>query len=924
MQKTFLPAAIFAAVSVLFIAHAPSTVKKQTVYAEDDENPAGRLKWELSRLADPSTGKIPDHIRQKELAFASTLPSDACLQSRIQSQWNARGPWNVGGRTRALAMDVLDENTLVAGNTSGGIWKTTDGGTTWTKVTPPLQNPGITCIAQDTRVGKTNTWYAGTGEGYGQSAGETGAYYLGNGLLTSTDNGNTWTPIASTVSNTPQTFDKWGDIVWNIALNPADTANDVIYAAGCLTGILKSINGGTTWTAVKGTITPSGSSSYFTDVAVTPTGVIYCTLSSDGGQKGIWRSPDGVNWTQIIPGNFPAAYNRLVIGISPQDESQVYILGNTPNAGMPDTNFLGQVEWNSLWKYKYLSGNGSGSGGLWTDLSANVPSRGGLFDKFNCQGSYDLVVRVHPNDTNTVFIGGTDLYRSTSGFYDTLSTTFIGGYQKGATLPVVNVYQNHHPDQHHLLFKPSNPSVMYSSNDGGIFRTNDCLASSVTWTTLNNGYLTSMFYTCALDHAQNTDIVIGGAQDNGSWFTNNTNLTTPWVTPRGGDGSYCYVADNAANYYFSIQNGKMMRSTLDGSGNVLTFARIDPIGGKGYQFINPYTIDPNNMNRMYLAGGKNLWRNDSLNFIPMVGNYDSISKGWIKFPDTVPTTNATITAVAVSKNPANIVFYGTSSKRVYRVDNANIGTPTPLDITPTTLFPGAYVSCVAIDPTDANKVMVAFSNYSTYSIFSTANALAAVPTWVKAGGNLEQFVNGTGNGPSVRWLSIMPVSDGTVYLAATSTGLYATDTLMGTSTVWVQQGTNTIGNVVCDMIDWRASDGRVIVATHANGIYSSVITSVNDVATVHNIENSNELTLNNYPNPFSSQTTIEYSLKERSKVMLNVLDERGRIVQPLVNTEQNAGRYALVFDRKGLANGIYYCSLEAGPLRKTAKLMLIE
>ena len=80
---------------------------------------------------------------------------------------------------------------------------------------------------------------------------------------------------------------------------------------------------------------------------------------------------------------------------------------------------------------------------------------------------------------------------------------------------------------------------MISTNDGGIFKTMDNTASTISWTSLNNGYLTTQFYTCAIDHATSSDIVIGGAQDNGSWFTNSANFLNPWVTPRGGDGSYC-------------------------------------------------------------------------------------------------------------------------------------------------------------------------------------------------------------------------------------------------------------------------------------------------------------------------------------------------------------------------------------------------
>ena len=94
----------------------------------------------------------------------------------------------------------------------------------------------------------------------------------------------------------------------------------------------------------------------------------------------------------ITPPTFPTTYNRIVMNYSPTDPNQLYFLANTPGFGSPDTNFLKQVEWNSLWKYTYLSGDGDSAGGRWINLSANLPHSGGTFDKYNCQGSYDMVV----------------------------------------------------------------------------------------------------------------------------------------------------------------------------------------------------------------------------------------------------------------------------------------------------------------------------------------------------------------------------------------------------------------------------------------------------------------------------------------------------------------------------------------------------
>jgi photosystem II stability/assembly factor-like uncharacterized protein len=888
-----------------------------------DEDAFGRLNYEWMMLRDPATGRIPDHIREKELAFAATLPKDVpapyAKSTGTTANWQSRGPWNVGGRTRAFGIDVSNENNLIAGSCSGGMWRSTDGGSSWTMTTPSTQYPSVSCLCQDTRPGHANVWYYGTGEAYGASATATGAYYLGNGIYKSTDSGVTWSVLPATTTPALTVFDTWADLIWNIAVNPAATSQDVVYAAA-YGGIYKSTDGGTTWNAVLGN---TGTSSYFTDIAITSTGVVYASLSSDGTQKGIFRSADGVTFTNITPANFPAAYNRVKIGVSPANENQVYFLGNTPGYGYPDTTFTGDIDWNSLWRYTYISGDGSGAGGNWQDRSQNLPRTGGTFDKFQSQGSYDLVVKGKPNDTNVIFIGGTNLYRSTTAFADASHTAFIGGYVPGASLPVVNAYPNHHPDQHDVAFLPSNPNVMISANDGGIFKTTDNTVSSVSWTPLNNGYLTSMFYTCALDHASTNNVIIGGAQDNGSWFTNSSSPTVPWVTPRSGDGSYCAIANGGSAYYFSIQNGKMMRARLNASGGVDSFARIDPIGGTGYLFINPYVLDPNDDNTMYLAGGKYLWRNNNLAGIPYAGNWDSISTNWVRFPDSVVGNGVKISAIAVSKSPANRVYFGTSSKRLYRIDNANSGTPAPVDITSysgAAAFPPGYISSIAVDPNNADHVMVAFSNYGVYSVFYTADGGT---NWTKVAGNLETSLNGSGNGPSVRWVSMIPLSDGMVYLAGTSVGLFAAKSLDSTATVWTQQGVNTIGNVVVDMMDYRSTDGLVAVATHAHGIYSARLLRVNDVG-VHNLSSEPDAGLTNYPNPFRSATTLKFNLKKRAIVSLQVLDELGRPVRVLVNDELSSGEHRYEFSAADLPPGVYYCRLKAGTFTETRRILKLE
>lgn len=306
MKKNILPvltAILF--VSVIFFIYRFTDKKMHTTHqhfnaAEDAED---FLKWDQMRLADPATGKIPEGIRAKELAFAANLPNDAqSLYHKTASvNWLMRGPWNVGGRTRSFAADVQNEAILLAGTAAGGMWRSTDTGKTWALTTPLAIEQSVSCMAQDVRTKHSNVWYYGSGECYGTSASATGAFYLGNGLYRSLDDGQTWKVLPATNNNTVA-FKSFWQALWNVATDPSapDSVSPVYVAS--LGAVYRSSDTGNTWKTVLGGNT--NAYSYYTDVQVSKTGVVYVTLSSDGPQKGIWRSIDGIKYTNITPSNF--------------------------------------------------------------------------------------------------------------------------------------------------------------------------------------------------------------------------------------------------------------------------------------------------------------------------------------------------------------------------------------------------------------------------------------------------------------------------------------------------------------------------------------------------------------------------------------------------------------------------------------------
>ena len=862
MKRIFYFLSTVLAAFLLFLIFYSSDGNKQSVIGTvsggdgNTDSPHDRYSWMLERLKDPATGEIPPNIRRKELEFAKKLPKDNMLRSL---DWLARGPYNIGGRTRAFAADILDENHLVAGATTGGVWNSYNGGQSWTRATGPEHFPSVSCMVQDSRPGKTNIWYYGTGEARGGYV--TSQFFMGDGCYKSTDNGQSWQVLESTQTNLPQSFDGDWNFVNRLAVDPSVDTADIVYAA-TYGGIYRSTDGGISWTKKVGNASPS---TYYSDLAITSTGVVYATLDSESGNKGIWRSDGGEQWTNITPWDtFPNNFDRIVIAINPQNENSVYFLGSTPGAGQHTEAFFGYEDYNSLWKYTYQSGNGSDSGGYWQNLSSGIPNNGLPFDNFYTQVNYNMMIAISPHDSNTIVLGATNLYLSTDGFTSMNNTKHIGGYWEHSHLPsgYWGSYLNHHPDQHWAFFSPNDSNVLYSANDGGIFKTLHLYDSIVSWDRLNNGYQTTQAYTVGFDRTATDDVLVAGFQDNANYYVNTSDTTAEWTMPLNGDGSYMGITPNKEFYYLSINRGKIYKMQLDNDGQVTGFNRIDPAAANknDYLFINPLLLNPHDPTMMYVAGGRKLWRNDALNTIPLAGNHDTIFTGWSYFSDTINNTGTQISALAVSVAPPNILWYGTSNRRIYKLENANTGDPSPVQM-PLAGFPAAYVSRIAVHPHHSDTVIVVFSNYNVYSLYYTIDG---GDSWIKGAGNLEEGSTGGGSGPSFGCVEILPRTDGNLYFVGTSIGAFVTWKLDSMNTEWTQLGSNRFGNIIVEDIKARETDGLVVIGTYGKGIYSTHIEHVSDLFPEAGIEETvaNQIHFNVFPNPVSR--VLNYHLDQFS------------------------------------------------------------
>lgn len=900
-------------------AHAiQAMMKPQPASIGDKSKTEGRAEYEWFRLRDPATGRIPRGIHSRELAFAKKLP--VLSRTTDDQEWSFRGPINVGGRTRALAVDWTDHNRVLAGGVTGGMWISTDGGTTWSRTTDLAVTPSVTCLVQDPREDFTDIWYYGTGEYTGSGSRSINSrvpQYTGEGIYKSFDGGLSWQQLSSTTSPVEE-FGSPFDVVYRIAVNPT---NYEIYAATYGT-IQRSFDGGETWHIVRGTFEPVDYA--WTDVLVTPSGVIYATIDSDVQGGGFWRSEDhGDTWEDITPTNFPNTFHRTVLNYAPTDENLLYFLSVTPRTG--DTG-------HSLWRLIR-----SGGVDTWENLTANMPdfrNESPLpwgYD-YRSQGGYNMAVAMHPENPNVVYVGGTSMFYSTDAFNSTDSTYWIGGYNfYYGQIPGPNgmdiCYPNHHADIHHMFFDPTDPDILYCSHDGGLSKTTNSLAiptdtEPYPWTYIE-GYITTQFYWIAVDPLTNGDLkILGGMQDNGTFMGDSEDGTAPWDFMWGGDGMACDVGaaeePGWRSFYVTTQyGGSFGRVILDENDQYIGDDYFGIPGAAFARWITPFELTPYDYRGMFMCDVSSVWGNPD---VPMNG-----SNGWEQVAP--PDWSRWVTAVGVSNTETPVVYYGDYDptepydiSRVYRIDDP-FGAVTVTDVSSMDFPEGGWIHCITVDPTDADKAIVVFTNYNVLSLFYTEDGGL---TWESVGGNLEENPNGSGAGPSCFWVEIVYVDAHPIYLVGTTVGLFSTTELLGDETIWEREGADVIGYNWVTTMDVRHSDGFVGIGTHGGGTFSAFL----EYSGVEPDGESSmparfELT-SIYPNPFNATANILLTLPHRSELTVDVYNALGRKVVTLADGTYNSGNHRFAFHGEEFASGIYFVQMKAGDFNTTKKMVLMK
>ncbi len=706
------------------------------------------------KLGYPPTERLLDAFEQAKTKFSDRHG----LQTAIAGvNWTERGPDNVGGRTRALIFDPNDASSrkVWAGGVSGGLWYNNDitnPQSQWHNVDDFMANLAITTLAYDPT--DHQTFYAGTGEGWFNFDAVRGA-----GIWKSTDGGATWTQLASTDNNVYSYVQKI--VVTNQGtVLAAVRASNAPSSAG---GIFRSTNGGTSWDQE---LQGRGA-----DIEIADNGDVYASLGIFNDGELHKSTNDGDTWTEIT--TIPANGERMEIATAPSNSDVVYVVASNGN----------DIEWFSR------SGD---AGATWSDLtipnSLQQSCDVATDDFARGQAWYNLILAVHPEDEDVLIAGGISLHRSADGGtnWGESDDGKPVSYWTGFCEPFV------HADQHNIIFRPNFPNEAIIGNDGGVFLASGLDSFTPNFYARNKGYNVTQFYSVAAENQAGSNYYLGGTQDNGTHqFTDPGINSTTEVT--GGDGAFCFIDQSDSQIQISSFIGNSYRLSTNG-GSSFTNISDDQSTGR---FINPAVYDSDEQ-ILYAAGNADQY----VRYFDLTTTPDdeqvSVSLG-----------GEQISALATSPYTDNLIFVGTSEETndgpIFKIENAD-GTPTVTDISGS-LPDAGTVSSIQVGADD-DQLLITFSNFGLTSVWETTDGGT---TWNDKEGNLPDM--------PVRWALYNP-GDLDEVLLATELGVWSTDDLSVSSPDWDPTSTD-LANVRCDMLQYRDSDGMVVVATHGRGLFTS-------------------------------------------------------------------------------------------------------
>ena len=464
-----------------------------------------RWEWMKEPRVYPSVNMIPpnDYFLdlEKKRASVSSLGNWTFI-GITNTPTNAAG-WSGVGSVSCVRFDPVNSSIIYAGAPSGGLWKSTNSGNTWSVLnTDGLGSLGISDIAIDPT--NSQVIYIASGDRDGSSTN-------GLGVLKSTNGGATWNSTGlNWLISQVRTASK-------ILIDPTNT--QIIHVA-TNNGIYRSVNGGTVFTQVS--TMPSTRDMEFKPGDPT---TIYVTGLTD-----VYRSTNsGLNYSSVY--SVPGA-GGLALAVTPANAGYVYILATDANT------------------YAFKGVYRSINSGTSFNLRASTPNILGS----DCTGSdnsgqgwYDLCIAVSPSDAENVFVGGVSIWKSPDGG----STWSINSDGYGCTTNFVSW------DIHDLSFQ--NGNTLYAGCDAGVFRTQD---NGQSWAQLDDGLAISQCYSLG-QSATNGSMLITSLQDVGTDLLNGTT----WSQTESGEATKVFIdRTNNSIMYGGGYNGHFSISTTGGIG----------------------------------------------------------------------------------------------------------------------------------------------------------------------------------------------------------------------------------------------------------------------------------------------------------------------------------------------------------------------
>jgi hypothetical protein len=537
-------------------------------------------------------------------------------------------------------------------------------------------------------------------------------------------------------------------------------------------GVYKSMNGGTTWSVIASA--PFVGVGFY-DLVIDPLNVAILYAATTSGFYVSTNS--GANWSQKRAGQC-WDISVGVIGVNTE------ILAAFPDGLFVSTNNGGTLtavplpadlagSWNRLAVDRVKTAPGVAyafgakgtaahlwrrNAGIWTKITTlPVISIG--------QAWYDWYVAATPNDPNEVYLG------EKAGFRGNLS-----GVTWTWTPIVTNGANSIHPDQHCLTFSPTSTSTIYAGNDGGIYKSTN---KGVTWTALNYGLgITEITYMAG--NPNTWKWLAAGTQDNGT-----IRFTGPleWDHIADGDGGDCGVNQTSSNVvYHSFFNATLERSTT--SGNFGTWTNLVPPPSVSSLFYPPVEVAD-----LTVAVGGN----------PLIYSLNGTAAASGSF-STVSLPGGVMPSAMQAVNPASILV-GTTSGVMLKVTFIG-GTPSIATLTSPR---AAYISCIAVDPSNPNRYWVTISQTGGGLVYRSDNGGS---TWVNCT---------TAGLPNISMLSIVvdPANYKRAFISA-DIGVYET-TNLGAS--WAVYGTGLPNAMAADLL-LHAQDRMLICGMRSRGAWA--------------------------------------------------------------------------------------------------------